>query len=426
MTWNVSWLNTTAIWIVAGVFAISASIHSLWNIVQHLRFYNDPKKQKWIVRVLLIIPLYAIVSWLGIKYKHEALYMSVVRDCYEAFVIYCFMMLIVELMGGEYECLQKFKSGETNENGEVVGHRVVHHPCPVNFFYSPMKQDKEFLVFCKQMTLQFVVQKPVMASISLIFISMDDYDDPTYQTILLFIYNTSYTAALYGLFLFYLATRYDLADFHPVAKFFAVKSVVFMTYWQQLAVAILPFSEPDEMNNFVLCIEMAFFAFLHYKAFPYWEFEGEGSKGIVDTVMNIGQVVQVRDIVNDGVDVFIGHKKRDDSMDAPMLDKYTEYDVMTGMVRKNTDTRIVVPLSNYGPAGQQNTYTGASPPSPTYQAASPPGITPPNISKNATGELQYDSIDVPTPSVKKANSDPDGLKQQRSLSSNDALLVSET
>ena len=46
------------------------------------------------------------------------------------------------------------------------------------------------------------------------------------------VYNISYTLALYGLFLFYSATKELLAPHYPLLKFFTVKSVVFLSFWQ--------------------------------------------------------------------------------------------------------------------------------------------------------------------------------------------------
>ena len=46
------------------------------------------------------------------------------------------------------------------------------------------------------------------------------------------IYNISVSVALYGLFLFYEATKHILAKYDPVLKFLTVKSVIFLTFWQ--------------------------------------------------------------------------------------------------------------------------------------------------------------------------------------------------
>lgn len=46
------------------------------------------------------------------------------------------------------------------------------------------------------------------------------------------IYNISVSLALYALFLFYFATRELLNPYSPVLKFFMVKSVIFLSFWQ--------------------------------------------------------------------------------------------------------------------------------------------------------------------------------------------------
>lgn len=46
------------------------------------------------------------------------------------------------------------------------------------------------------------------------------------------IYNVSVSLSLYALFLFYFATRDLLSPYSPMLKFFMVKSVIFLSFWQ--------------------------------------------------------------------------------------------------------------------------------------------------------------------------------------------------
>jgi hypothetical protein len=46
------------------------------------------------------------------------------------------------------------------------------------------------------------------------------------------IYNVSVSLALYGLFLFYFATKDLLTPFDPVLKFSTIKAVIFLSFWQ--------------------------------------------------------------------------------------------------------------------------------------------------------------------------------------------------
>ena len=47
-----------------------------------------------IIRILFMVPIYAVVSFLSYKYYLHAIYFDVVRDCYEAFAIASFFSLL--------------------------------------------------------------------------------------------------------------------------------------------------------------------------------------------------------------------------------------------------------------------------------------------------------------------------------------------
>ena len=52
-----------SVWpLVAGFFAFFALFISIWEISQHLRHYNKPYLQKYVVRILWMVPIYAMNS----------------------------------------------------------------------------------------------------------------------------------------------------------------------------------------------------------------------------------------------------------------------------------------------------------------------------------------------------------------------------
>lgn len=57
----------------------------LIQIYQHLRFYSMPSEQRWIVRILFIVPIYALDSWLSLLFFKDNyyVYFNCVRDWYE-------------------------------------------------------------------------------------------------------------------------------------------------------------------------------------------------------------------------------------------------------------------------------------------------------------------------------------------------------
>ena len=88
-----------------------------------------------------------------------------------------------------------------------------------------------------QATLQFCFVKPVMSAVILVLQTFDRYKDGDFSITggylyITLIYNVSVSVALYGLFLFYGATKPILAKYEPVLKFLTIKSVIFLTFWQ--------------------------------------------------------------------------------------------------------------------------------------------------------------------------------------------------
>ncbi len=64
-----------------------------------------PDQQLWIVRILFIIPIYGLCSWLGLIFSTYAVYFDAIRSCYEAFVIYNFLRLCLASLEGEMAIL---------------------------------------------------------------------------------------------------------------------------------------------------------------------------------------------------------------------------------------------------------------------------------------------------------------------------------
>lgn len=82
-----------------------------------------------------------------------------------------------------------------------------------------------------------------MSLVTLVLQAFDKYKDGDFSVrggylYLTLIYNVSVSVALYGLFLFYAATKNSLAKYEPILKFLTVKSVIFLTFWQGVMLAI--------------------------------------------------------------------------------------------------------------------------------------------------------------------------------------------
>lgn len=58
-----------------------------------------------VVRIMVMVPIYAISSLISLFSLNAAFFIDAIRDIYEAFVIYCFFVLLLTYLGGERSLL---------------------------------------------------------------------------------------------------------------------------------------------------------------------------------------------------------------------------------------------------------------------------------------------------------------------------------
>lgn len=80
--------------LLCAIFGLISVVISLWLIAMHALHYLRPNEQKHIIRILFMIPVYSVVSFLSYMFYRKAVYFEVLRDCYEAFAISSFFSLL--------------------------------------------------------------------------------------------------------------------------------------------------------------------------------------------------------------------------------------------------------------------------------------------------------------------------------------------
>ncbi|XP_060696769.1 transmembrane protein 184A [Hemiscyllium ocellatum] len=318
-------LETPAAQAISGIFVWAALIVTFHQIYQHLRHYSSPNEQRYILRILFIVPIYAFDSWLSlllISNDQYYVYFDSVRDCYEAFVIYNFLSLCYEYLGGESSIMSEIR-------GKPIKSSCMYGTCCL----MGMTYSIGFLRFCKQATLQFCVIKPLMAVITIILQVYGKYHDGDFDVrsgylYITIIYNISVSLALYALFLFYFATSELLSAFDPILKFLTVKSVIFLSFWQGMLLAILEkcgvipevqIIDGHEVRagtvaaghqNFIICIEMFFAAIALRYAYPsqVYSEKRETTPGNIAPMQSISsglkETMNPNDIVQDAIHNF--------------------------------------------------------------------------------------------------------------------------
>jgi len=340
ITMTKSFLQSSGSRGLAGFCVWTALFLTGYQIFQYLRYYTNPAEQRWIIRILFIVPVYALTSWLSLlffSYNNFYVYFNAVRDCYEAFVIYNFLSLCYEYLGGEGSIMSEIR-------GKPIRSSCWYGTC----LMTGQSYNIGFLRFCKQGTLQFCIIKPFMSFLVIILQALDLYYDGNWSPSQGYLYttlinNVSISLALYALFLFYFATHDLLRPFNPVIKFFTIKAIIFLSFWQGFILAVLEKMEfissikwehgatetksssvSAGYQNFIICIEMLFAAIALRYAFPISAYmssgigsggEGFGRSLTMQSISNtLKETINPRDIMTDAIHNF-----------HPQYQQYTQY-----------------------------------------------------------------------------------------------------
>ena len=263
--------------IVASVFVFSALLSSFWQITQHLTYYNKPYLQKYIVRILWMVPIYSMNAWTAMILPTISVYLDVCRETFEAFVIYSFMKYLLNYLHYDLNLQQTidYKPG--------VGHLFPF--C----FLGTSSGGRLFMHRCKHGILQYVIVRPLttlLAVVSQFFgvYGEGEYDFSKTYVYLLLINNISQITAMYCLVIFYTGYKMELSGIKPLPKFLCIKLVVFFSFFQSVVISLaIDFTLPDEsitdrltrgrkIQDFLICIEMLFASIAHHYAYSHRPF----------------------------------------------------------------------------------------------------------------------------------------------------------
>jgi Organic solute transporter Ostalpha len=132
---DISWMYSKdphlIAWFSAGAFVLLGFPISLYGIVMHLANYNQPETQSYIVRILWMVPLYSVQSWLSLRYNNYAVYIETLRDSYESYVLYSFLQYLIQVLGGEEALILMLKDKSPTRGVHMWGLQVT---CAVQLF----------------------------------------------------------------------------------------------------------------------------------------------------------------------------------------------------------------------------------------------------------------------------------------------------
>lgn len=261
------------------------SMHFTVQLVsQHLFYWKNPKEQKAIIIIILMAPIYAVDSFVGLLdfQGSKAFFMLLesIKECYEALVIAKFLALL-------YSYLNISISKNIVPDG--IKGREIHHSFPMTLFQPrTVRLDHHTLKLLKYWTWQFVVIRPVCSILMITLQILGMYPNWLSWTFTI-ILNFSVSLALYSLVLFYHVFAKELKPHKPLTKFMCVKGIVFFCFWQGIVLEILVALGiirshhfwldvehiQEAIQNVLVCVEMVVFSVLQQYAYHVAPYSGD-------------------------------------------------------------------------------------------------------------------------------------------------------
>jgi len=266
--WRVSGLMTSSICVA---FAIGVSVRLLYA---HSALTGVDKRMQYLNTVIIaMVPLFAFDSLVGLldwdASETFILVLDSVKECYEAYVIKCFLELLYLYMNISW------KAGIDGKRQWVIPERIrgkhLHHSFPFQYVCPDLHVDAHGLETLHLYATQFVYLRPITSIIELIA-ELNDVESWVHWPFLIAL-NVSVTLAVYALIMFYHAFADDRAfkAYRPFAKFICIKGIVFFAFWQGVVLEVLVslgilhedhFWTVDELeiaiSNWLVTLEMGF------------------------------------------------------------------------------------------------------------------------------------------------------------------------
>lgn len=284
-----------AIGALASIFAVSISFV---HIVRHC-IHNRTKLCKPTVRLLLIVPIYALDCWaclmLEVSVYGYAELLTSFREVYESVAIVSFLELVLTILGGTERLCEALLEGCAN----LEDVPMVEHIWPLRRILSPYRQGAEFLKAVLYGIFQYVFVSLVLLFLHFVLwlflgSGLLDHEAGRYLRMACsFAKAASCAWALNCLLLFAHQVHKHVPPCGLFLKFLSIKGIVFFTFWQGFVLWLCyKTGRLDKfetfivnrtnlkptwwdatdlrsgLNDLLLCIEVLGFSILHIFAYP--------------------------------------------------------------------------------------------------------------------------------------------------------------
>ncbi|KAJ6032569.1 organic solute transporter Ostalpha-domain-containing protein [Penicillium herquei] len=275
--------------IVSAVCTVLAAILAFTIMIGHATHYSNPAEQRYIIRILFMIPVYAISSFLCIYFYRHSVYYELIGDCYEPFAIASFFTLLCAYIAPVLHDQKEYFRTIIPKNW-LWPMNWMQKCCCGDRDKGKLRKPRSGLTWFNVIWIgvfQYCFLRVVMTVIAVAAEAADRYcedsDSPKFAHIwVICIESVAVTIAMYCLIQFYYQIKDDIAHHRPFLKILCIKLVIFLSFWQSTIIDWLTssgtikssskvqlFDWNNALPNLLICIEMFLFAILHFWGFPW-------------------------------------------------------------------------------------------------------------------------------------------------------------
>ena len=179
--------NSFMVYQLAGTFTLLSCLISMWHMTAHMRKMNEPDVQRRILAILWMSPVYAVTSWFSLVFHEAEGYLAIIKDGYEAYIIYQFLSFCIAVLG----------KGDRSKVVDLLANHADHLTPPFRLFGcceymcgcckpEPYENSRALadaiLLQCQVFAMQFVLFRPLTTTAMVVLGKLEYYgagDGPT-------------------------------------------------------------------------------------------------------------------------------------------------------------------------------------------------------------------------------------------------------
>lgn len=261
---------------------------SHWNAAQ------EPETRNHVLLILCMVPLYGLMAALCVVWPQHYLYFELVRQSYEALVLWRFFQLLLHyLRRHSHQVLGAIDASFAHNQKCLINHDYANELTEKTF----LALESQSLLWCCQINpslglfkllryavLQYctlrLVLPPIQVTLYLLGLYSNRQPEGGYLWITL-LCTISLSITLFALWLLIRLTRPVIWRYGPTTKLLAIKLVIFFIFWQSVLFSVATYFEAipliapgwspelttEVLHSALICFELAWLALYHYWIF---------------------------------------------------------------------------------------------------------------------------------------------------------------